>query len=235
MCWSCKWCFAKMTTPRIKAFGFDLDKTLYPPHPEIDMRIREYLCLDVVTRLSGRDHDEVHEEFYRNLEKSGSGSRTVAKMLSIGREEARPYVDQAQAEANIVDILKRDPKLVGLLKLIKDACPTFLITSSDEEMALRKLEALGVRRHSAIFSMCFYAGSEYAREDGSAFRYVSEKLNVPFPEMIFVGDREGVDIVPANRLGIKTARVHIKPDEETVADYRLETIYELRRFLPMIG
>ena len=64
--------------------------------------------------------------------------------------------------------------------------------------------------------------------NGSVFIYVADYHKLSFNNMMFVGDREKTDIIPAKKLGITTFIVNANSDS---ADYQLDEIYNLEKIL----
>ena len=216
-----------MNSPIIRAVGFDLDNTLYEPNDNTNKQIREYLC-QTVTGFLGRPHEEVHEEFYRIFGGLGSGSKTIVELTGIDRKDAKSWVQKGLEEADVASVLREDPELAVLLSRIHDNYKTYLITSSREEIAVKKFGALGI--NPVVFDIRLYADNSgnLLRDDGSAFKYISETFGVPLEEMMFVGDREKTDILPANELGMTTAIVNAESDK---ANYQLAKIHDLEGIL----
>ncbi|MEK6947946.1 MAG: HAD family hydrolase [Nanoarchaeota archaeon] len=208
----------------IKAVGFDLDKTLYVPFPGIDEKIQEYASLRTSIFL-GLDYETTKARFGEVYNQLKSGRRTLIE-LGLDNNQSENLMQDALENADIVPLLKKDERLNQMLSRISDKYKTFLITGSREPIAQRKLEALGLS--SVPFNSRLYAGSEYQRDTGEAFNYVASVLGVTYEEMMFVGDRENVDIIPAKNLGMKTAIVNTQSKEAT---YQLKTIYDLESIL----
>lgn len=203
---------------RIDAIGFDLDNTLYEPNPGVDELIREYVCRKAGERLK-RDYESLRKEFDKIYAEIQSGRKTLE---ILGVSGARELVQDALENSNLASLLKKDERLNAMLKKLSFSRDLFLITGSSERLALEKLEAMGL--NPLVFRHSLYAESPHERRDGSAFRHVAKILNTALDRMMFVGDREKTDVIPAKRLGIKTAMVN---NRSALADVNLEDIYEL--------
>jgi FMN phosphatase YigB (HAD superfamily) len=207
---------------KIKAVGFDLDNTLYYKTPEIDNLIQDYICEQIAIVLK-KDYTEVRLQFTSNYVKTQSGSISL-KLLGI--KNGKELVQKAIEYADVSSVLKKDEKLVSMLMDLKSTYNTFLITSSPENAAIKKISALGIEKD--IFDPRLYGESIYLRDDGSAFRHIAKYLKLSLEEIMFVGDREKTDIIPAKVLGITTAIVNNKSEH---ADYNLTDIYQLKEIL----
>ena len=202
----------------IDVIGFDLDNTLYEPNPEMDELIREYVCRKAGMRL-GRDYESLRKEFDEIYVEIQSGRKTLE---ILGVSGAKEMVQEALENSNLASLLKKDERLNAMLKKLSSSRDLFLITGSSEKLALEKLEAIGL--NPFIFKRSVYAESPLEGRDGSAFRHVAKALGTAFDRMMFVGDREKTDVIPAKNLGIKTAMVN---NRSVLADFNLKDIYEL--------
>ncbi len=209
----------------IRAVGFDLDKTLYKPDGKASHMIEKYV-IQKAHEILGIPTKEIKEGYKKLYDEKQSVRRSL---LAMGIPEGAKIAQEAIAQANIAQYLKEDPKLVELMRKLHEEYELYLITSSKKDDAISKLNALGISE--TTFSIPQYGRTDHTREDGSAFRYVATTLGISLEQMMFVGDREQVDIVPANSLNILTALVNGEPRQKTVADYRLKEIYSLDKIL----
>ena len=208
----------------IGAVGFDLDNTLYVKNPTIDNEINNYICLKA-SKFLKRKLQEVNDLYNKKYSELQS-SRLSLIAMGIEEDKAISIVQEALENSNIAAYLKKDYQLVDLLKSLSHHYSLFLITGSRKDIAIKKLNALGIDKK--LFYPILYSDSRQKREDGAAFSHVSLLLNLQPINMMFIGDREKVDIIPAKKLGIKTAIVN---STSQFADYQLKTIYDLEEIL----
>ena len=213
-------------TNHIEALGVDLDKTLYKPNEKIDEAIRKYACEQAADEL-GIPYEKIRADFNKLYTQSQSGGNSLEK---LGVLNGREIMHEALDNADIVPYLRKNTRLAEMFSRLNQDYKLFLITYSREELALRKLEKLGIDTY--IFHPSIYGDSPLQRENGSAFKHVSRKLLVHCQNMMFVGDREQVDILPAKKLGITTAIVNGKSKE---ADYQLKNILHLENLVYKIN
>lgn len=209
----------------ILAIGFDLDNTLYIQDAEVDAVIQRNISEQVAQELSldPQKTAQAYLDFYRITQ---SASTSVQKLGVKSPVRAKEIVQTALETANIAEKLKIDVQLVSMLERLSKNAKLFLITGSRENLAMGKLHALGLKKN--IFSAAIYAESSLRRENGTAFEYIRDTLGVPYQNMVFIGDRESVDIVPANNLGIKTIMVN---GTSKFATHNLSSIYQLEAIL----
>ena len=135
-------------------------------------------------------------------------------------------VQEALENADILSALQPDEILRDILRACDEHYVLFLITGSPETAANKKLVALGI--DNALFRIRLYAGAEVQRHDGSAFEPVARELGTSLDRLLFVGDREKVDILPAKACGVSTAIVNATSKHAT---YQLRSIYDIANVL----
>lgn len=205
--------------------GFDLDNTLYKPNKEINEEIKRLACKLASAKLN-IDYLEIRRLFDENYSENNSGSKSLEIIgINNGKE-----LMQSALENIDVNFLKRDRKLVNLIKNIYEEYKLFMITSNKHTTAIRKLDVLGI--YSGVFDPLISSESKLNREEGSVFEYIKKKFKVDYKDILFIGDREKTDIIPANRIGIKTAIVNSKSN---IANFQLEEIYDLEFILQKIN
>jgi len=209
----------------IGAVGFDLDNTLYAKNPIIDKKINDYICLKASNILK-KELIEVKASFQQKYSELHSSHGSLMAIGIENEDLAISIVQEALENADISSSLSRDIKLNDMLKKLSQYYKLFMITGSRKDLAIKKLDALGVDKN--LFYPALYAYSIYERYNGSAFSYVSSIISIPPNRIMFVGDREKSDILPAKKLGIKTAIVNSMSQS---ADYQLKTIYDLEEIL----
>jgi FMN phosphatase YigB (HAD superfamily) len=170
-------------------------------------------------------YDVVRKVFQKANSELQSARRSLS-LLGIPIEDGKLFVQEALENANIAKALKEDKRLCYMMSNIVDKYHVYLITSSSKDQTKKKLNALGLE--TKLFYPLLDSDAKYLRDDGQAFTHVSAILNVPLADMMFVGDREKVDIIPGANLGMLTAIVNAKSD---IANFQLSTIYELEKIL----
>nr|MBI4156309.1 HAD family hydrolase [Candidatus Woesearchaeota archaeon] len=209
----------------IEAVGFDLDNTLYVKNPIIDKKINDYICLKASNILK-KELIEVKTSFQQKYSELHSSHGSLMAIGIENEDLAISIVQEALENADISSSLSQDVKLNDMLKKLSKYYRLFMITGSRKDLAIKKLDALGIDKN--LFYPSLYAYSIYERYNGSAFSYVSSIISIPPNRIMFVGDREKSDILPAKKLGIKTAIVN---STSQFADYNLKTIYDLEEIL----
>ncbi len=213
------------STKTIKAVGFGLDGTLYKPSEQVNELIQEYACRKAseVLRIG---LEEATRRFYASYSITQSGSQSLVSAGIKDLHTAMGIMQEALENAEVTPYLIKDERLADMLNKLSERYKLFLVTNSPEELSLKKLDALGINKEIFYPRLC--GNSPYIREDGTAFFHASYVLDVLMENMMFVGDRESVDILPAKKRDITAAIVNAKSDE---ADYNLDSIYDLEKIL----
>lgn len=130
---------------KIKVIGFDLDGTLYPLTDEIQGRIRGKIYEKVADafNLSFEKAKKIFEEEYAKLM---SGSRTIERIAGkYGKNiNGSDIVQESLQEANILDLIKPNPELVEMLCRISKTRGLDLLTGSEYDFAIEKLNRVGI-------------------------------------------------------------------------------------------
>lgn len=211
----------------IRAVGFDLDGTLYRTNGEIDGRIRNQIAKRIFDRRSELGNvARAREYFERRYKELESGIKILRE---VGYENASRIMEECLVYADVLDLLEEDETLADVLSQIHDRYEAiYLLTSSPRELALAKLERLGIKPE--VFHYSFYSDSEGIgqKSDGSAFRHVFSQTSIKPFFHVYVGDRLNSDILPAKKSGMKTIAVWSSISD---ADVSIEHIHDIRGVL----
>jgi len=66
----------------------------------------------------------------------------------------------------------------------------------------------------------------YPKPKKECFLEIIKVSNIPPNEILYIGDREKVDIIPAKNVGIKTVLL-TNDDKQTIADAKINSIGEI--------
>ena len=207
--------------------GFDLDGTLYKTTEETQGIIRS----TIHSRLAGSlniPFEEAARKFEEEFPKTDSGSKTMAALLGISREEAIEIMQDYLSEADITGFLSYDSELRELFDNLRKG--KILITSSKRFRAVRILQKLGLSELD--FNLRTYKDSSGPsdKSSGEVYRYYRERLGLQHhaSRFVYVGDSEKRDIIPAKQVGFRTVFVG---GESELADRSIPTIYDLESII----
>ena len=211
---------------QIKSVGFDLDNTLYQNNPEIDDRIITEIAKKILEhnpKLNNMENarnlcDKLFEEI---------GSRTQS-LKNLGLQNAGEIVRRCMEQANFVDLIKPDKEIVQLIADIHEKYSTFLITSTVSDMAIPRLNKIGLDEKLFDYTLFGESALPNKKIDGSIFSYFLGRSKYHNHEHVYIGDNLKGDILPPKSLGMKTIAVGKNIPE---ADYSVEKIYDIRDLL----
>jgi len=205
--------------------GFDLDQTLYPDSPEIQERVRTEIAKRIVEVKTDLKIDQARDYFEQTYERLGSGSKVLKE---IGYEHPERVMDGCLANADVLNLIKRNDKLSYIMKEAAKKYTLFLLTSSPQDLADKKLKRIGIP--SDIFTYKLYSTTPNigSKSSGEAFKFLLSLTRVKPEEHLYFGDRLTSDILPAKRLGMYTGTVWKDIPE---ADFFIPHINDLERIL----
>ena len=211
----------------IKSVGFDLDGTLYSLSSEMNNRVRDKISAKILDKNpSLKDINNARIFFEKEYKKIPSATKILKQ---IGYSDASKIMDECLAQADILDLIPPNKKLEEVLKKISLKYPEmYLLTSSPEELALSKLERIGIDKN--LFSYKLYSDTPNvgSKSDGTSFDYALSLSKFHASEHAYFGDNKESDILPARAKGMKTIAVHNKIPE---ADFYISEINEIRSLL----
>ena len=204
---------------------WDFDGTLYKPNPELFDAVRQAEYRTIMDHTSWRKERvvEAFKKLHTIVYPSATEVTAVLCKISISQavREMEKYFDRR-------DFLKRDKKLIALIKKLRDF-RHFTLANGSISRHKETLAVLGLPVETFEEMVTSeVVGVTKPHPDG--FRYILKKTGFPPAQHLMIGDREAVDIMPARELGIKTCLVW--SDKPTsIADCTLSTVYELPKLL----
>jgi len=208
---------------KIKCIGFDMDGTLYPETKEIQDFKKELLCKCLVEKdkISFSEAREI-----RDREFAKTGSYTCV-LKHHGIEDTNKIINDKGHNNQLIKLIRFDPGLEKFLKKIKKKYKTFLVTHTNKKYAVPRMSKAGIN-YQDCFDVCIFGDSGLLKTSREVFDLALSKLNFKPEEVLYVGDRETVDIVVPKKIGMLTIMVG---SNSSLADYRLDSIYDLPNIL----
>lgn len=202
----------------IKAIGFDVDGTLYHTPEAMSVAVGKILIEKAARELS-RDPDDLAEEYLKRREELRSNTQTLNSLGLDGEKIFQEVWDTIAVEKYVT----KDAKLVQLISRLAKRYTIFLISNGTGRQIERKLTYLGLNYHD--FDPRIYCYDQgWVKPEPAPFLAAIEALKLKPEEIVYVGDREDVDIEGAKEVGMKTILVG---GRSMVADLAVATIYEL--------
>lgn len=203
---------------QIKLITWDLDGTLYPSNPDFSAEI-EKRKFSAVAKYLNCSLDEAKEKFDEILSETRSHTRTLD---ALGIDGTQFFVNVWQKIA-LNEYIQKNPELVNLFEKVNHIPHAMLTNSNSRENIHRKLSLVGLDME--IFSFIITSvEAGYKKPSPEIFEMLIERSQLPPHQILYAGDREKTDILPAKKLGIKTC---IVGSDSTEADVVVKNANEL--------
>lgn len=202
----------------IKVLIWDLDGTLYQELPEIKKEIHQNVIKAIVKTksISFKKGEELYSQVYAQVK---SNTKTLIN-LGVDKDYVLSgnWYNQAQLK-----YLKKDPDLVKVFKQLSNL-RHIIDTNSNKQVTFKKLKILGLDLN--FFGKIFTSTDmgDKVKPDPFAFKIVLQFTKLRPQEHLFIGDSEGKEIIPAQKIGMKTCLVWGKSE---IANISLPTVYDI--------
>jgi putative hydrolase of the HAD superfamily len=214
----------------VKALVFDLEGTLYNSK-ELTNEWRTQI-FKLIKEKTGKSEEEILKEFLKIVEElREQGFRRppvsdIVDRMGISREDFYKAVDSVDSSK----FLKPDPELRKTLDYMKGKWKLAMLTNLSRKTTLNILKALGL--DPTLFDPLITA-SEMAKgkPDPEPFIRISKALDLEPSSIMMVGDSVSSDLVPAKKLGMKTALVSERKISTPLADLEARNVPELKENL----
>jgi HAD superfamily hydrolase (TIGR01549 family) len=227
-----------MNNTSIKALIFDVDGTLYEPIPALTEILHKYW----IKRISDfkRIPPQEAETLFRNLKSQYKSSTRVIE--SLGIESTFEILTQAESYTanHIREYIKPDRKMLQLIKKLRARFPLYTLRNGSRagtKFVLGKLgfeNKRGARKGFGPFEDILPTGElGLTKPHPDVFKNALKILALHPNEVVMVGDRIDVDLIPAKKAGMKTVwiswgRENPKAPE---VDVVIDTIYDMEELL----
>ncbi len=223
----------------ITAVVFDLDDTLYD---EIDYCRSGFLS---VSRFLAKSSDiscsdDVFACFWQHFN-AGNRTRTFnAALDDLGIAHDKHLI------AQLVEVYRHHRPAIGLptdsreaLDELKGTCVLALLTDGFMPAQRLKVQALDIESYFRAIVYTEELGRRFWKPSPVGFERLSERLDVPPGQMVYVADNESKDFIAPNQLGMLTvqvlrpARLHTGPCPQpgAAAKLRIDRLSELSAVL----
>lgn len=210
----------------IKAVVFDLDDTLYSEIEYVKSGFRS-----IADDLNNPDIYNILWDLFKAdkknvYQRAGFNDELCKHCISIYRNHM-PTISLPEESKDILDFLKGYGIKLGI------------ITDGRPEGQHNKIKALGLDKLvDEIIVTDELGGIEYRKPNKTAFKLMSEKLNVEYDEMIYVGDNPEKDFYIGSVLPITTVRLinsGIYGDKPYLGEcrehYKIDSLEELNEYI----
>ena len=199
----------------IQHIWFDMDGTLTVHTPEFD-KVHDALRYKTYSEVVGRPvDDQLMAEFNELYAKYASNS---AVFTSLGKPSDFWMHHYATIDQN--DFYEPIPDVYETLEKLRTIVPISLFTNDRLGNAEKTLSVVGVdiKWFTHVISGDDIASRKPALD---GFHLMIERSGLPADQILYAGDRVGVDIEPAKLVGMKTCLVY---GESEVADFSFKKL-----------
>jgi HAD superfamily hydrolase (TIGR01549 family) len=211
------------TISGIQVIIWDFDLTLYHKIPELNTDFQQALIKVICTHTEFNEQQAKVELAKIHPSKFASDTKSIAYLSNIPVSQAATelewYFDRTK-------YLKYDPKLVGMFKKLT-GYRHFVLTNGIAAKVREGLNVLGLDfvNFEAIVTSEITGVN---KPDPKGLIYIMNITKLPARFHLMVGDRDNVDLVGAQKLGMKTCLVW---SESEIADVSIPTIYDFEKIL----
>ena len=204
--------------------GFDLDNTLYPVTPEMQVRIRRRIY-ERISGLFSIPFEQARKEFEELYEKLNSGSKTIAQLAQQRKVTLQgDIIQESLEEADILDFIFPNKELISMLERLSCSHRLALITGSALPIARKKLQKIEIPDKAFTYLL--------TREDGSKsypeiYRKWMMQTTAKPGSHLYVGDNKKTDIDVPKSLGIRTCIL----GKYEQADFQISSILDLENLV----
>lgn len=203
---------------------WDFDGTLYKPHPGLwhDVRESEYR---VISEHTHWPREKLLKEFKKMHAPGTSATEVVAKLSGIttvnAANEMETYYDRTK-------YLTRDNKLIELFQKLTNF--RHLVLANGVRKNIEKaIVALGLKP-SLFETIVTSELTGVNKPNLKPFQYVIDYTKRTPQEHLMIGDRVGIDLAPAKKLGMYTCLVW-SSEKHPAVDVTVPTVYEVGNLL----
>jgi HAD superfamily hydrolase (TIGR01549 family) len=207
----------------IKEIWFDLNGTLTQHTPEF-LKALDALCFEAYAEATHQPVTDTMKQEYRKAYKEQGSKSAVFKSLGMPKDFWPSYfsrLDESQ-------YYRPDERVYQTVDAIRKKVPIGLLSNSSLGRVERTLKAVDIDP-SWFTHVLTNRDISNPKPHPHGFKLLIAHSRANPNELLFVGDREDVDIIPAKRLGLVTAMVWGKSKE---ADYSFDDFTELLSLLP---
>ncbi len=202
----------------IKAIGWDLDGTLYPPD-SIPNGVFVRRQVKAVMEQNNWTRAKAKSEYKKNYTKLGSNTKTMNSLGVDGVE----FFKNLWSEIPLEKYIKPDKRISSLLRKLKNFNHFMITNATDIKQVRRKLKLIKLS-HKWFDPVVLASKLGSPKPDVKGFRVALSSLKLKPHEILYVGDRDSTDIAGAKKAGMRTCLVYGRSKE---ADVSLKNTYEV--------
>lgn len=187
---------------QLKVLVWDLDGTLYPPEKELNQRIDREI-IKALASAQGTSFEEAKSYFSKNKKELKSSTKVLD---SAGIDGGAFFID-LWFKLPLVKYIKPNLELQRLLTNRNSLIHILHTNSNTLDTVKLKLDCLGVEVDN-FFSILTFPKNGFQKPDKEAFEMLLDETKIEAKEILYLGDRVEVDLIPAKEIGMYTALIN---------------------------
>jgi len=218
---------------QVKHVWFDCDGTLYRPSPELEAR-RDNEIFKELARRTGRPLEVIAGEYPERVREHKTNTVAMS-VYGLTPAEARDLYNSV----DIVKYIDRDARLIETVRsILEQRILASIFTNNKRSKLLAILEKLGL--HPDWFKFLMTAEEVAPKPSGEGYKEMIRRSECDPTDIIYVGDREEAEIMPARKEGMNTMHAWAKKTEVSVDDahrtyhFKRLTVYEVNPVIAAI-
>ncbi|MEA3355595.1 MAG: HAD-IA family hydrolase [Patescibacteria group bacterium] len=202
----------------IKAIGWDLDGTLYPSNT-IPNRMFMRRQIKAVMEKNNWSKLKAMKEYDKVYKKIGSHTKTS---IELGVDGVSLFL-KIWDDLPLHKYLKKDKKLQKMFRLLGNVRHFVLSNGGTVKQIKKKMKLLGLDlKKFELIDSGYDLGM--VKPEKKVFETMARKMKLRPKEILYVGDKEKVDVIGAKNAGMRTCLVYGKSEK---ADVYLKNVYEV--------
>lgn len=203
---------------QLKFLVWDLDGTLYPPVPELEETINSEVLKALASSL---DCSEVEATAYYSDKKKQLKSST--RVLNSAGIDGHDFFTKLWQKLPLDQYIKPNPKLQKLFASSQQFTHVLHTNSNTLEVVKLKLNCLGLSIDN-FSSILVFPRAGYQKPDQEAFEMILETTGQMAEQILYIGDRPEVDLLPAKKVGLHT--VLVAYGRENTSGFEPDLVFE---------
>lgn len=190
--------------PQIEVVAWDLDGTLYQANPQLDQAI-QHAIYDAIAQSLGFTQKKAVEYY----QKAKHQLKSSTKVLDQAGINGRTFFIDLWLKLPLEQYIHPNWELQQLFVQSTTQSPRrhmILTNSNTHQTVRRKLNCLGIPV-STFSEILTSVDLKVEKPDLKAFEILVKTAKVPPQNILYVGDRVEVDLVPAKKVGLHTCLV----------------------------
>ncbi len=205
----------------IKHIWWDLDDTLYSYNKEYHHKKNEALVRRYAD-LKKIDINDANNQYKNDIERYGSSSKLFREVFGFDNLYSQSILNTV----NRMEFIKYDPSTIHVVNYLNTiSVSQSIISNSTYDQIETTLEILKLNRNSFV-NIISSSFEGFPKPSIDCFLKIIQISLLNPSEILYIGDREKVDIIPATQVGLKTCLVNNETNIniKSIANIRIDSI-----------